>query len=672
MKNLKKGILGMGVILTLFSGNILANSDLNSEEQKQFSQEYIDYLNLSDEEKSKVEIIPEKYDVDYDEFFKNYDSNYKTDENSSPIDEVTSIPTSFDLRNRFKINVENQGQEGNCWIFASLGAMRTHLALKNSLSVTPNLSERHLDYLTSNLYADKGFPREEGAGGNFNYALKYFMNNDGPVLEAKVPYGNSYSTSSELKALDNLKPDYYVHKTITFPTVNVKQGVYYNGSKTLTNSEVINFRNEVKKHIMTNGGVYCSVRTNSKFADSANKHYNQFDDGTVVGSECGGHALTIIGWDDSYSRNNFYGAFKPKKDGAWLALNSYGENWGYNGTQWVSYEDYKANSAFSGYISVDKTPKSVTQMFSNEKLYSALKKCYTSSNYPITSNDSTKYLSIIDLIDNMNSITSISLNNLGMSDEDIKQFSTFSFPRLVKLEMSNNNITNINPLIKYKNVKTLNLSINKINNIGPVTQLPNLSTLNAQKNSINTIDCLNTLENLKNVNLSNNKISDHHLVNVANFSTFTLQSQSLEYNTKLSDGEYSVVYPKILLRTKDSSDRLYSTYGMKYVGCKEAEDGKGILVDKTADSVYVLVKGGNLGTTRFSITNYDKLKKGDVNKDTKIDLLDVFLSYNKYLKYSDGSEIKWEDSILTDLNSDEKIDLLDIFLVYNKYLKENL
>ena len=110
---------------------------------------------------------------------------------------------------------------------------------------------------------------------------------------------------------------------------------------------------------------------------------------------------------------------------------------------------------------------------------------------------------------------------------------------------------------------------------------------------------------------------------------------------------------------------------MRYVGCKETADGKGILVDKTANEVYVLVKGGSLSSTKFSITNYDKLKKGDINKDSKIDLLDVFLSYNKNLKYASGSELKWEELILTDFNGDEKVDLLDVYLVYNKYLKES-
>ena len=91
MKNLKKLILGIGIVGIIFSGSILADSEINNEDEK-LSQDYINYLNLSDEEKQKVEIIPEKYDVDYDEFFSKY-SDDKNNEDSLPIDGSTTIPT---------------------------------------------------------------------------------------------------------------------------------------------------------------------------------------------------------------------------------------------------------------------------------------------------------------------------------------------------------------------------------------------------------------------------------------------------------------------------------------------------------------------------------------------------------------------------------------------------
>ncbi len=54
-------------------------------------------------------------------------------------------------------------------------------------------------------------------------------------------------------------------------------------------------------------------------------------------SKRGGHAVTIIGWDDNYSRDNF-SPNKPNKDGAWLVQNSWGSSWGNEGCFWMSYE----------------------------------------------------------------------------------------------------------------------------------------------------------------------------------------------------------------------------------------------------------------------------------------------------------------------------------------------
>ena len=315
--------------------------------------------------------------------------------------------------------------------------------------------------------------------------------------------------------------------------------------------------------------------------------------------------------------------------------------------------------------------RKVSQTFSNQKLYNALKKCYTDASYSVTSNDTSKTLSIIDLIDNVNTINVLNLSNLELTDEDLNQLTTFSFPKVNRISVSSNKITTINSLYKYRDATTLDIGYNNISSIGVVSQFENLATLTASSNNITNIDCLSSLQNLKTLYISNNQIASYHLADTSKYSTFNLLSQKLTYSNKLEDGSYEVAYPDVILRSKDKDDKLYTPYGMKYVGCKETSDGKGILVDKTAKEVYVFVKGGNLGSTKFSITNYDKLKKGDINKDSKVDLLDVFLSYNKNLKYASGSELKWEELILTDFNGDEKVDLLDVYLVYNKYLKES-
>ena len=51
----------------------------------------------------------------------------------------------------------------------------------------------------------------------------------------------------------------------------------------------------------------------------------------------GGHAVTMIGWDDNFPSNNF--VYTPPGNGAILCKNSWGETSGTNGCFWISYYD---------------------------------------------------------------------------------------------------------------------------------------------------------------------------------------------------------------------------------------------------------------------------------------------------------------------------------------------
>lgn len=58
------------------------------------------------------------------------------------------------------------------------------------------------------------------------------------------------------------------------------------------------------------------------------------------------HCVTIVGWDDNYSKDNF-GTYKPSSNGAWLIANSYGTSYGDAGYFWVSYEEPSLTEFYS-------------------------------------------------------------------------------------------------------------------------------------------------------------------------------------------------------------------------------------------------------------------------------------------------------------------------------------
>ena len=94
----------------------------------------------------------------------------------------------------------------------------------------------------------------------------------------------------------------------------------------------------IKEAIFKYGAVQSSVYMKLWSKTKTSTYYNANEYAYYYnGNQDVNHDILIIGWDDNYSKENF--TITPKQDGAFLCLNSWGEEFGDKGVFWISYED---------------------------------------------------------------------------------------------------------------------------------------------------------------------------------------------------------------------------------------------------------------------------------------------------------------------------------------------
>ena len=204
--------------------------------------------------------------------------------------------------------IKDQGAGGNCWAFAVLASIETSI-IKASGQVY-NLSENNVKNLQAK-YSKYGFTTFiPNSGGNLYMTVGYVVSWIGPVNASDDPYNpNNFLSYCFNQSLLHVQNIYYLPPRTSF-----------------TDNDLF------KEAIMRYGGVYISMRMEQSipYFVSPNHYYNG-DDLTS------NHAVCIVGWDDNYSKNNFY--ITPPGDGAWIVKNSWGEDWGDNGYFYISYYD---------------------------------------------------------------------------------------------------------------------------------------------------------------------------------------------------------------------------------------------------------------------------------------------------------------------------------------------
>ncbi len=203
-------------------------------------------------------------------------------------------------------SVKDQQSGGNCWAFGAIAALES--AILRASGDNLDLSEENMKNLMQS-YSNYGWSGiETNNGGYDEMSIGYLVSWLGPVLESVEQYDDYSMLSPVLNSIMHV------------------QNIVYLGRDNYTDNKAI------KEALMKYGAVSTGIYFDSLYFSSSKNSYYYYG-----GTSYANHAVAIVGWDDNYSKNNFY--YKPAGDGAWIVKNSWDSSWGNNGYFYVSYYD---------------------------------------------------------------------------------------------------------------------------------------------------------------------------------------------------------------------------------------------------------------------------------------------------------------------------------------------
>ena len=276
---------------------------------------------------------------------------------------VSESDAKYDPRDsKYTLPIRDQHGSQSCWAHSVMASMEESIVRRyTDISADSiNMSEKHLAYFSRNtgydaLGNDGGdtiTPNSASSyydkGGHSYLAAIRLMNWQGAASENN---GSDYSITSNRENDLSWTPD---KKEAQINTDYILKEMKFIPTRDYTSSDPDKLNTKlsvIKKAIVDYGYVDWSYYSNDKYLKNG-KYIYTYDSNTSTT-----HAISIIGWDDTVSADNFKitydgKTYKPAGNGAWIMRNSWGTDHGENGYYYISYYDLSLGSANAATVSV--------------------------------------------------------------------------------------------------------------------------------------------------------------------------------------------------------------------------------------------------------------------------------------------------------------------------------
>ncbi len=248
-----------------------------------------------------------------------------------------ALPSAYDLRTAVGLPaVREQRPYGTCWAFSVNAAMESN-AIKKGLVKKDSVNFAELQTVW---FANRNAKNNSGKyedplnnfGGDRHYLAKDILRDGGDTVYAQYTIASWMGPMAEESrtAYTVANAEAIAANGLPYNYAFAKDACHLRGVRTATMDQPA----VVKQLILDYGALDVAYLHRDDFY-SSNRSYYQRETTRV------NHSVTLVGWNDSYSRTNFKpsNGSLPRSNGAWLVRNNWGSGWGYlGGYFWASYE----------------------------------------------------------------------------------------------------------------------------------------------------------------------------------------------------------------------------------------------------------------------------------------------------------------------------------------------